>query len=225
MDGTSTTGAQGADGAQQNIGSGVGTAQQSADTGAVNAGARQNGEQQDSSSLERLIQSAVDRATQKLGTKNKQLESQIQQLQTLNMTEAEKHEHEISAREKALKDGEAALKTEQNKLYAMGAIKKAGLDDGSADSIALIDLVMADDEKGIDEKVKSLGALVTSLVQKEINRTFVQNGRSPGRGDTGSQEDPNKKTELGTKLGRKTAEADKRTRSVLDYYKTGGKNK
>ena len=130
--------------------------------------------------IERLIQAAVDRATNKLGNENKKLKNQIQQLQTLNMTDAEKHEHEMSEREKALRDGEAELKAEKNKFYAMTAIKKAGLDDGTDTALGLIELVMAEDEKAIDAKVESMKSLVNKLVTAEVNKTFAQNGRQPG---------------------------------------------
>lgn len=143
----------------------------------------------DNSNLERLIQAAVDRATNKLGNENKELKNQIQQLQTLNMTDAEKHEHEISEREKALRAGEAALKAEQNKMYAMTAIKKAGLDDGTDTALGLIELVMAEDEKSIDVKVESLKTLVNKLVTAEVNKTFAQNGRQPGTSNSAGSGD------------------------------------
>ena len=170
--------------------------------------------------IERLIQAAVDRATNKLGNENKKLKNQIQQLQTLNMTDAEKHEHEMSEREKALRDGEAELKAEKNKFYAMTAIKKAGLDDGTDTALGLIELVMAEDEKAIDAKVESMKSLVNKLVTAEVNKTFAQNGRQPGTSN--SNGDDKAKSSTAVAMGKKAAAANKASQSILDYY-TGGK--
>lgn len=179
-----------------------------------------NNQEGSNQNIERLIQAAVDRATNKLGNENKQLKSQIQQLQTLNMTDAEKHEHELSEREKAVKAGEAALKTEKNKMYAMGAIKKAGLDDGTDTALSLIELVMADDEKGIDTKVESLKTLVNKLVTGEVNKTFAQNGRQPGTSN--SNGDGKSKNSVAVDMGKRAAASNKASQNILDYY-TGGK--
>ena len=170
--------------------------------------------------IERLIQAAVDRATNKLGNENKKLKNQIQQLQTLNMTDAEKHEHEMSEREKALRDGEAELKAEKNKFYAMTAIKKAGLDDGTDTALGLIELVMAEDEKAIDAKVESMKSLVNKLVTAEVNKTFAQNGRQPGTSN--GNEDDKSKNSTAVAMGKKAAATNKASQSILDYY-TGGK--
>ena len=179
-----------------------------------------NNPQGDNSNLERLIQAAVDRATNKLGNENKKLKNQIQQLQTLNMTDAEKHEHEMSEREKALRDGEAELKAEKNKFYAMTAIKKAGLDDGTDTALGLIELVMAEDEKAIDAKVESMKSLVNKLVTAEVNKTFAQNGRQPGTSN-GNGDDKSKNS-TAVAMGKKAAATNKASQSILDYY-TGGK--
>lgn len=214
-------------GTSEPIGSGVQST--GADTGGnqpnngINEQKGQNGpnnQEGSNQNIERLIQAAVDRATNKLGNENKQLKSQIQQLQTLNMTDAEKHEHELSEREKAVKAGEAALKTEKNKMYAMGAIKKAGLDDGTDTALSLIELVMADDEKGIDTKVESLKTLVNKLVTGEVNKTFAQNGRQPGTSN--SNGDGKSKNSVAVDMGKRAAASNKASQNILDYY-TGGK--
>lgn len=181
---------------------------------------KSNGTSNGDTNIERLIQAAVDRATNKLGNENKKLKNQIQQLQTLNMTDAEKHEHEMSEREKALRDGEAELKAEKNKFYAMTAIKKAGLDDGTDTALGLIELVMAEDEKAIDAKVESMKSLVNKLVTAEVNKTFAQNGRQPGTSN-GSGDDKSKNS-TAVAMGKKAAATNKASQSILDYY-TGGK--
>lgn len=206
--------------------SSTGTGNQNMNTGAGNnaqtgSSAGQQNNSVDGSNLERLIQSAVDRATNRLGNENKELRNQIQQLQTQNMSDAEKYELNMTEREKALKEGEAALKTEKNKMYAMGAIKKAGLDDGTDTALSLIDLVMADDEKGIDARVESLSTLVKKLVTAEVNKTFTENGRQPGKSNNPDEGKLDKNT-AAINAGKRAAAANKVSQGILDYY-TGGK--
>lgn len=184
-----------------------------------NAG-NQHNNSGDTASIERMIQSAVDRATQKLGTENKELKKRIDQLTTLNMTDAEKHEHAMSEREKAIEAREAALKAEQNKMYAVGAIKKAGLDDGTDTALRLIDLVMAEDEKGIDTRVETLNTLVKQLVTAEVNKTFAANGRQPGKSN--ESDSKSDKNTAAINVGKRAAAASKASQGILDYY-TGGK--
>lgn len=176
---------------------------------------RSNGENE---SLERLIQSAVDRATQKLGSENKKLRSQIQQLQTLNMTDAEKHEAILKERERAVQEREDAVKTEKNRMYALKKIKAAGLDDGTETALGLIDLVMSDEESNIDERVESLNAYVKKLVTAEINKTFVANGRQPGSSNNSGGDNNKSKNATAVAIGKKTAETNKESKKIIDYY-------
>lgn len=184
-----------------------------------NAG-NQHNNSGDTASIERMIQSAVDRATQKLGTENKELKERIDQLTTLNMTDAEKHEHDMLEREKALKAGEAALKMEKNKMYAIGAIKKAGLDNGTDIALNLIDLVMAEDEKTINTRVENLSTFVKQFVTAEVNKTFAANGRQPGKSN--ESDSKSDKNTAAINVGKRAAAASKASQGILDYY-TGGK--
>lgn len=172
--------------------------------------------------LDKKIQSAVDRATQKLGTENKALRDEIQKLKTANMTESEKHEAAIAERERAVQERETAITVEKNRMHAITALKNAGLDDGSTTVVDLIDLVMGEDEKAIDKNVSSLSALVKKMVAAEVDKTFKTQGRNPGKGNSSGGEDKNK-NEFVTELGKKTAEAQKKSRSVLDLYTGGNK--
>lgn len=188
------------------------------------AGTAQTNEQKGSSAndLDARIQSAVDRATQKLGTENKELREEIQKLKTANMTESEKHEADIAEREKAVKEREAAITIEKNRMHAITALKNAGLDDGSNTVIELIDLVMGADEKAIDKNVSSLSALVKKMVAAEVDKTFKTQGRNPGKGGS-SDDEGKKKNEFVTELGKRTAETQKKARGVLDLYTGGSK--
>lgn len=74
-------------------------------------------------------------------------------------------------------------------MYAIKAIKAAGLDDGSDASLELVDFVLGADEKAIDARVKAFGALVKKFVAAEVDKTFKDSGRNPGKGSSGGKED------------------------------------
>lgn len=145
--------------------------------------------------LEKKIQSIVDRATNKLGNENKTLREQLEKLKKEKMSDDERKEYEMAEKEKAIQERENELKVKENRLYAIKAIKKAGLDDGSDTSLELVDLVLGEDEKAIDEKVKALDNLVKKVVKAEIDKVFKKNGGTPPKGgsDDGGVENPYKK--------------------------------
>ena len=142
--------------------------------------------------LEKRIQQAVDRATNKLGNDNKALREELEKLRKEKLTAAELKELEDAEKEKDLAEREAALKAAENKMYAIAAIKKAGLDDGSETALDILALVNAGDEESIDSNIKALKALVDKLVKAEVDKTFRGNGRNPeqGAGSTGGDDNP-----------------------------------
>lgn len=175
----------------------------------------------DTPEFKKFLQSEIDRATNKLGNENKTLRTQLETLQKSKLTEGELKDAQIAQREADIEQREAALKVEKNRMYAMTAIKGAGLDDGTDTALGLIDLVMADEEAAIDAKVKTLDTLVKKMVSAEVSKTFKEHGRVPGKGaDEGKEKKPG--LQVAEQLGKKAAESNKQARSVLDYY-TGGK--
>lgn len=141
--------------------------------------------------LEKKIQQAVDRATNKLGNDNKQLREELEKLRKEKLTAAELKELEDAEKEKDLAEREAAVKTAENKLYAIKAIKKAGLDDGSETALDILALVGGNDEATIDANIKALKALIDKLVKAEVEKTFKGNGRNPEKGAGGAGGDNN----------------------------------
>lgn len=139
--------------------------------------------------LEKKIQQAVDRATNKLGNDNKKLKEELEKLRKEKLTAAELKEIEDAEKEKDLAEREAAVKAAENKLYAVKAIKKAGLDDGSETALDILALVNAGDEESIDSNIKALKALVDKLVKAEVEKTFKGSGRSPEKGSSGVEGD------------------------------------
>lgn len=140
--------------------------------------------------LEKIIQRAVDRATNKLGNDNKKLREQLEALKKSKLTAEEAAELERKQREDDLAERERALQEKENRLYAIKAIKTAGLDDGSNASLELVDFVMASDEAGIDSRVKSFANLVKKFVKAEVDKTFKQHGRTPGQGSGAGEHNP-----------------------------------
>lgn len=140
--------------------------------------------------LEKKIQQAVDRATNKLGNDNKALREELEKLRKEKLTAAELKALEDEEKEKSLAEREAAVKAAENKLYAVKAIKKAGLDDGSETALDILALVQASDTESIDSNIKALKALVDKLVKAEVEKTFKSNGRNPEKG-AGSAGDDN----------------------------------
>ena len=140
--------------------------------------------------LEKIIQRAVDRATHTLGNDNKKLRQQLETLKKAHLSDAEAAELERQEREEALAEREKAFQEEKNRWYAIKAIKKAGLDDGSDNALELVDFVMGGDEADIDAKVKAFGALVKKFVKAEVDKTFKQNGRNPEHGAGSGEKNP-----------------------------------
>ena len=152
------------------------------------------GGKNDDEELEKKIQSIVDRATNKLGNENKTLREQLEKMKKEKMTDDERKAYELTEKENEIKERESKLKAQENRLYAIKAIKKAGLDDGSDAALELVDFVVADDENGIDARVKAFGALVEKMVQAKVDETFKNNGGKPQKGgSSGGVDNPYKK--------------------------------
>lgn len=142
----------------------------------------------DEPDLEKMIQQAVDRATNKLGNENKRLREENEKIKREHLTEAERAELERKQEREAFDRERAEFQTEKNKLYAVKAIKAAGLDDGSDKSLELVNFVLANDETEIDARVKAFGDLVKKFVSAEVDKTFKDAGRTPGKGGNTSTE-------------------------------------
>lgn len=177
---------------------------------------------ENNSKLDTLIQSAVDRATNKLGNENKQLRKQLEALQKEKLSDDELKALELKEREQTLAERDKALTEKENRWIAMRAIKEAGLDDGSDASLAIVDFVMAEDEDGIKARVKSFSDLVNRIVKAQVDARFKANGRTPGVGsDTAAN--AGGEHDYATRSGKTAAEAQQKSRSILDSYGLGGK--
>lgn len=138
--------------------------------------------------IEKLVQQAVDRATNKLGNDNKRLREQLEAIKKEKLTAEERAELEKKQEREQFERERAEFQMEKNKLYAVKAIKAAGLDDGSDRSLELVNFVLGSDEKEIDSRVKAFGELVKKFVSAEVDKTFKDAGRTPGKGGNTSTE-------------------------------------
>lgn len=135
--------------------------------------------------IDRLIEKAVDRATNKLGNENKALREKLEKLKKTKLSAEEIAEEERREKETALAEREAAVKAAENRMFALKQIKKIGLDSGDETAIQIVDLVMGEDEDAISENVSALKKLVDSLVAVEVDKAFKSTGRVPGKGKSG----------------------------------------
>lgn len=133
--------------------------------------------------LDKIVQSRLDKAMAKERKEKAELKRKLENLQKAKLTDDELKQIEIDEKEKAIAEREKAITDKENRLYAVKAIKEAGLDDGSDTSLSLVDFVMGEDETEIDTKVKAFKELFDKAVSAEVNKRFKENGYTPKQGN------------------------------------------
>lgn len=202
-------------------------------TGTENTEATQNaqGEQQVSQTeqqspltmeaINKLIQSQADKITADLGKKLADKQKELDKLKREKLSDEEIKKLEIADKEKALTEKEQALLERENRLFAIKAIKENGLDDGSQQSLDLVDFVMSDNEETITERVKAFKGLVDRFVNAKVEQTFKANGRVPNGG--GKASEGASENNIALELGKKAAETAKKSNDILNHYYGGKK--
>ena len=132
--------------------------------------------------IERIVQARVDKALAAERKEKADLKKKLDQERRANKTDAELKQIELDERDKTIAEREKALQEKENRLYAVKAIKEAGIDDGGDTALAIVDFVMGEDETEIDEKVKAFKELFDKAVTAEVNKRFKDNGRTPKQG-------------------------------------------
>lgn len=204
---------------------------QAADTAADSKATGANGGEQANAadqhptaeSVEKLIQSALDRERNKHGNEMKKIRAELDAERKKNMSEKEIKDMELQEREKTLAERDKALTEKENRWIAMQAIKEAGLDDGGKDSLELVGFVMADTEDGIRERVKTFKTLVDAIVKKQVEGVFKANGRTPGVGSDTASNAGGENESYAVRSGKNAAAVNQKSRSILDSYGLGGK--
>lgn len=191
------------------------------------APARESAPQKDNDSpdLDALIQRAVDRATNKMGNELKKLRAENDTLKKLKLSDDERQELELQERDKALAEREKALAEKENRLFAIKAVKEAGLDDGSDTSLGIVDFVTASakDEEEIQQRVKTFSALFHAAVQKKVDAVFKAGGRTPGVGADSASNAGGQQESIAVRMGRSSAAVNQKAQETRDYYINGGK--
>lgn len=170
----------------------------------------------DSEKLDRLVQARVEKAIEEERKKSKALSKELDKMKREKLTAEELKKYDDEKRDKELAEREAAITERENRYYAIGAIKKAGLDDGSDTALKIVDLVMGKDSEEIDSKVSALKELVNKIVGSKVNEKFKSAGRIPGRGGTDSSQ--KEENTLAKTLGKRRAEQDKKSSDILKHY-------
>lgn len=132
--------------------------------------------------LDKILQARVDKAMAQERKEKARLKKQLENLQKSKLTDDELKQIEIEEKEQAIAEREKAIIDKENRLYAVKAIKEAGLDDGSDISLSLVDFVMGEDETEINGKVKAFKELFDKAVTAEVNKRFKEQGYTPKQG-------------------------------------------
>ena len=119
------------------------------------------------------ISKAVAEAKKEAEAELKKVRRELDSVKKAHMTEDEKKQADLTERERELAQREAELQNERSRMYAVKAIKKAGLDDGGDNALELVDFVLGDDEAQIDARVKAFGALVQKLSLIHISSDWI----------------------------------------------------
>ncbi|WP_195633322.1 capsid assembly scaffolding protein Gp46 family protein [Enterocloster bolteae] len=139
--------------------------------------------------IAKAVQSAVDRATNKLGNENKLLKDKLEKTRKEKMTAEELRQVELQEKEDELARQQAEIQMEKNRMHAIKALKKAGLDDGSEETLDLVEFVLGKDEPAIDLRVKALQKFAQRVAKNTTDDIYKANGRTPGKGNAGGGKD------------------------------------
>lgn len=217
------SGGGGTDGDNSSMGGIGGSSGTDGNNGNDNAGKDKGGNNSDNDNdyIERLINARVDKAMEKANKDKAELEKELAKLRKEKLTAEEVKKLEDEKKAKDLADREAALKEKENRYYAVSAIKKAGLDDGSDTALKVVDLVMGADESEINNKITALKELVSKIVESKVNEKFKAAGRNPNSRESNDEDDEDNnrgRNKIAELLGKSRAEQAKKSKEVMDYY-------
>jgi len=192
--------------------------------GTDGAGGDDNGKDDDlETKIEKLAQSKADKMRAKERKEFAEMKKELEKLRKEKMSADEIKELEMKEKEKALAEKDKALTEKGNRIFAIQAIKTAGLDDGG-DTSALVDLVIAGSdvtEDSITERVTAIKGYFDKRVAAEVDKIFKENGRNPNGSGSGSG-DKDGDDSIAVKLGKQRAERNKKSNDALKFYGIGG---
>ena len=135
-----------------------------------------------SDQLERYIQSKVDMYLAKERKEKAELRKQLEDLKKLKLNEDELKQLEFEEQARMIADRENSIRERENRLYAVKAIKAAGLDDGSETSFDLVDVVLSEDTAKIDAKIKIFKKYIEKTKKTTTEGIYKANGSTPAKG-------------------------------------------
>lgn len=139
--------------------------------------------------IAKAVQAAVDRATNRIGNENKLLKDKLEKTRKEKLTAEELKQVELQEKEQELSQKEREIQEKENRMYAIKALKKAELDDGSEETLDLVEFVLGEDETAIDIKVKALQKFAQRVAKNTTDGIYKANGRIPGKGNAGGGKD------------------------------------
>ena len=213
-------GAGGGSGSEGTAGTGSekdNNASASENEGKNNEESENEGKNKDPDNFERLLQARLDKAMAEERKKNVNLTKELEKMKREKMTADELKKYDDEKRANDLAEREKTIAEKENRYYAITALKKAGLDDGSETVLELADLVMGADSDETDTRIATLNKLVTKVVDSKVNERFKSFGRVPNSGNSSGSEGKEKNT-LAEKLGKQRAEQNKKSNDILKHY-------
>ena len=214
-------GAGGGSGSEGTAGTGTGEGEGNNSTGTGEDSEKDEGQKEVKDKLpddfDRLLQARLDKAMAEERKKNANLTKELEKMKREKMTADELKKYDDEKRANDLAEREKTIAEKENRYYAITALKKAGLDDGSETVLELADLVMGADSDETDTRIATLNKLVTKVVDSKVNERFKSFGRVPNSGNSSGSEGKEKNT-LAEKLGKQRAEQNKKSNDILKHY-------
>lgn len=132
--------------------------------------------------ISKLIQAEVEKSLSTQMEENKRLSSQLETLKKEKLTAAERQQLERQEKERQLKEREKAVKESENRLYAVKAVKAAGLDEPEDTDLDILDFVMGENPKEIDSRVQKFKSYLEQRDKRRVEREYKAAGREPQSG-------------------------------------------
>lgn len=129
-----------------------------------------------------LVKKELEKYSVKWKSENEKLKIELEKERKKNLSADELKVLEMKEKEVEIEEREKALKEQENRLYAIKALKKAGLDTGDEESLEIVDFVIGNEETKIDNKVRIFKELIDKKVKSEVDKVFKENGRNPEKG-------------------------------------------
>lgn len=133
--------------------------------------------------IDKLVQSKLDKALAQERKEKAEYKRKYENERKARLTDDELKKVELEEKISEIAEREKAIQDKENRLFAVKAIKEAGLDDGSDTALSLVDFVMANDETEIKGKVKAFKELFDKAVKAEVDKRFKEGGYTPRKSE------------------------------------------